>query len=804
MRQKFVFVTAIAVCLTLTLVPAFASERTVDRNGDRTKAAKGVSANGVAPEFSDMTRRIPADSRLSGSNSAANKAAAMISAAAKQDGETAIATLQMVVMMDFESTDQTDRIRSTAFEMLAGQYVNAPSKQVMNLGMALQYASDSARRAGLEDQITALGGDVFALTFNSGGLNNAYTTRDPGADDSCLGAVAVTLPHSEVMDITPAGDHNWRSFDIAGPDGALMRIETISDFPGSGTDDTDLTLWNDCPENGGTIIAFNDDTATDFTSRIDTGCLAPGTYFVEVGGFFDISTPDNFTLEIEVTATCEVPSVDSFEPDDDRADASSIGLPTPTSGNGWGRTHKEIQARNIFPAGDVDNATVGLTQNSLVRMGTRAQWGTFFNGFEQTGAATNPDTILELFYEIEPDYGGRCNQPDLGFLPVCFSDADCPDPLDNPMSDFPDCIPIQLFAVPVEFENPIATNDDRGGGDFGSELLLCLPRTGANSPSLTLSTPNPGGTGGGGDFMVRITPFSSNDNFDYELNVKNEVGCLFEQEPNNSFATTTPYAIGSFVSGHYDFVVTNPYGDADLYSFDVDETTTIAFETFATDSLQSDTGIELFVGPDDNGDFFFLLSDDDSGAGFLSAVTVTLPPANDLLGNTTADADYIWNVTSFFYNPNYAYVFGSAVIAAPDVTETEPNDTEATANPVSLGDTVAGAIDVGCDYDTYTFTIGADTFVTVESTAGGDSAIQLTDCSGGFLGCDDDSGAGLLPLLDGCLPAGTYCAQVRAFSASDTFAYELDFSGTAGCTPTTPPTISGDNAFTCLDFDTCP
>ncbi len=94
--------------------------------------------------------------------------------------------------------------------------------------------------------------------------------------------------------------------------------------------------------------------------------------------------------------------------------------------------------------------------------------------------------------------------------------------------------------------------------------------------------------------------------------------------------------------------------------------------------------------------------------------------------------------------------------------------------------------------------------MTVESTGGGDSAIQLTDCSGDVLGCDDDSGAGLLPLLDGCLPAGTYCAQVRAFSAGDTFAYELDFSGTAGCTPTTPPTISGDNAFTCLDFDTCP
>ena len=71
MRQKFVFVTAIAVCFTLALVPAFASERTVDRNGDRTKAAKGVSATGANSEQSELVRRIPADSRFSGTNSAA-------------------------------------------------------------------------------------------------------------------------------------------------------------------------------------------------------------------------------------------------------------------------------------------------------------------------------------------------------------------------------------------------------------------------------------------------------------------------------------------------------------------------------------------------------------------------------------------------------------------------------------------------------------------------------------------------------------------------------------------------------------
>ena len=196
--------------------------------------------------------------------------------------------------------------------------------------------------------------------------------------------------------------------------------------------------------------------------------------------------------------------------------------------------------------------------------------------------------------------------------------------------------------------------------------------------------------------------------------------------------------------------------------------------------------------------------DDDAGAGFLSALVLTLSPASEYLGNTTADADYFINVTSLYFNTNYYYELGLEVIAPPDVIESEPNDTEATANPVSVGDTIAGAIDVICDYDTYTFTLGADTFVTIRETAGSDAAIQLTDCGGDVLSCDDDSGPGLLPLIDGCLPAGTYCAQIRAFAAADTFAYELALDGTAGCMATDPPAMSGDNAFTCLDFDICP
>ena len=817
MRQKFVFLTAIVVCLSLTLVPAMASEQTIDRHGDRTKAGKGVSSNGgVTPQYSTQAGDflVGAPAYSAGNNQTSIRASSLLSAASKQEADVAITMLQQIVTMNLQSTEQNDQILSSAFEMLAGLYSGAPSKQVMNLGMALQYASDASRRTDLEGQITSLGGDVFTLAFNNNNGLNTYAKRDPGADDSCLGAAAVALPHSETMSITPAGDHNWRSFDLVGAprDGAFLRIQTISDNPGSGEDDTDLALWNDCPENGGEQIAFNDDIIGDFTSRIDTDCLGPGTYYVEVGGFFDFSTPDNFDLEIEITGTCVVPVIDGFEPDDSPATAGDIGLPTPTSGNGWGRSHKEIQARSLVPRGDFDYVTFGLSQNSLVRMGTADQFPTFFNGFTGPNDLLAADTIMALFYQNEPNYGGRCNQSTNGFLPVCFTDADCPDPLIDPLPAFPDCIPLQAFGLVADF-NPIATNDDRGSGDFGSELLMCLPRTGSGGGSGTLQAV-------GGEWMVEVSPWRPTgttnfiDPFDYELQVKNEVGCLYEQEPNgdccfpyDSRGPAQEYEIGTTISGMWDFSVANPYADSDHFVFDVEETTFLLFSTDAPEPGVSDTFLELIVGPDDEGDFFFAgVSDDNGGVGGLSSVAADLPPANELLGNElTNDARYIMRVRSRFISANWPYEF-SAVVSTPPVVEVEPNDTEATAQAIEIGNTVIAAIDEdGCDYDVYSFTLTENTFVTLEETSGGDATMQITDCSGNVAGCDDDSGGpGFLFLIDGCLPAGTWCAQVRAFDPALGFDYVLETSGTAGCTPDSPPTMNGDNGFNCTDFDTCP
>ena len=811
MRQKFAFKIAMAACLSLALVPAFASERTVDRHGDRTKAGKGTSANGgVTIDYS--THRLATFSNSKGNASATtNRAAVILKAAKKADRDTAIQMLDMVTAMNLETSVQNDAILSTTYEMLAGLY-EGPSRQVMMLGMALQFASDAGRRSDLERQITSLGGDVFTVTFNTAGLNS-YARRDPGADDSCLGGPVVALPHSETMSITPAGDHNWRSFDLLGTveDGHFARIETISDMPGSGTDDTDLTLYDNCPENGGNIIAFNQDIAGDFTSRIDTGCLGPGTYSVEVGGFFDKATPDNFDLEIEIVGTCSIPQVDSFEPDNTLADASNIGLPTPTSGNGWGRAHKEIQAHNTHPPGDRDHAKFSLSKTSLVRMGTRQFYPTFFNGFAQP----NPFAIvshIELFYENEPDYGGRCNQSTLDFQPPCRVNTDCPVPLEAPVPGLPACIPLRLFGV-VDEINPIAANDFRSGSDFGSELLTCLPRSGSDSPSLQLQA-----TGGGFAVQVSnwVSPTTGNmfDPFDYEVQVKNEVGCLYEQEPNDNFRTSVnPYAIGQTVSAFADFGAAYPFIDRDVYLIPVEETTEFVFETLALDPDVSDTTMFVVVGPSDSGGFFTVgVSDDDGGTGRLSRIQVTLPPATAFLGNTVLEANWLMFVEAFDGQANFDYQFTSKIFT-PRVPETEPNDTEADANPVLVTDTVLATLDPSCDIDTFTFTLSEATFVTLETLNGldgvpQDTTIQVLDCAGNrpINGCDEDSGGpGYLSFLDGCLPAGTWCVQVRPWNDSTIGEYQLELGGTAGCAPDDPPMMNGsETAGRCDTFYSCP
>jgi len=810
MRSRFVFTTAVLVCLALAFAPVMAADRSTSRDGDRTKPmTRGTDAIDMTIE--EQVRTIAHEGRIAEQNSTA-KAAGLLSAATQQDGDIAISMLNQILQLDLPSTPENDKLLVGVNTRLADLYEGSATKQVHLLSIALQHSNTPDARSRIESRITELGGDVFSMQFRGG---STAVTRDAGPDDTCDGATAAAA--SETMNVFPAGDHNWRSITVAGPLGESFRLETISDTPGGFDDDTDLNLYGSCAAGvPGNFIAFNDDGVgvnAPFMSRIDTACLTPGTYYVEVGGFSDVSTPDNFDLEVEVTGTCVLPVVDDYESDDDRDGAASIGHPTstPAHSNGWGRAKKDIQARTLFPGGDRDHAEFKLTRNELVRMGTAATFPTFFNGFTSDTGGVDVDTVMELRYQTEQDYGGRCNEPDIGFINVCFTDQDCVDlcggsfPCNGgTIAGFPPCMALYFFNVPflsedgLSHSNVLAANDDQGGGAFSSELLLCLPRTASGSDSASVN----------GDWLVRVDPFSGGDIFDYELQVKNEVQCAFESEPNNTFDSANALTLGETVHGIFDFSAAFPFQDSDLWQFDVDEDMIVALETDGYDAYACDTYFELIVGPDDGGSYFLVLTDDDGGTGWLSRIEAILPPASALLGNTTADADYLLNVTSAFLNPNFPYTLYSASADVPTL-HVEGDDTcagEGAANPVAIGDSVLADINPTCDFDAYKLSLTGSAFVSIATTGGGDTTVQLVDCGdNSVLACDDDGGAGLLSLVEGCLPAGDYCVRVRAFSGFATFSYGLEVSGAAGCTPTVPPTVIGDGLFTCASgYDICP
>jgi hypothetical protein len=192
-------------------------------------------------------------------------------------------------------------------------------------------------------------------------------------------------------------------------------------------------------------------------------------------------------------------------------------------------------------------------------------------------------------------------------------------------------------------------------------------------------------------------------------------------------------------------------------------------------------------------------------------LAVLLPPAEELLGNTVADANYFLDVTTAYPNPNFPWTLYTSVepYTASTAAEVEPNDTVDLANDVLLGDTLTASIDPACDYDSFNVSLTEARYV-VFKTDGGDTTMKLTDSAGDYLGCDDD-GNGLASKIEGCLPAGDYYVQVRAYSSTGTIdAYEFNAVDMGSCVSTDPPTTIFDELYRCdnaqepNEFDTCP
>ena len=828
MRNRLAFVVAVSVCLALAFTPLLA-ERT-GRSADRTKSSprEVTVGNQDRVAIHPVVAPTPLQFREGTPDASVNTRAEsyMAMAAATDDGQLAMSYLSQAIVLGTQSGNE--KLLTEAYLQMGDLYAGTPSKQVDFYLGALQATSEPALRSQLESRITALGGNLFDFAALPN-VSTGQSTHDPGLDDTCDGADMMTLDHAEVMSITEAGDENWRSFSVPSDvDGWTVRIETLSDDIYG--DDTDLWLYGGCDAGTPTdYITRNDDGGPGFLSLINAECLPPGDYYVMVRGYNGVATPDDFDFLTTYVTTCVNPvypeAPDGYEPDDLRSEATGIGNPTstPPHSNGWGRVHAEIQDHVIYPAGDMDHVNFEVNRSELVRAGVATEFPTFFNDFLSMPFGSTYDSYIELLYGVEPSYGGFCNDMDAGFRPYCRTDGDCADVTGTPHPAFPpnSCIPIYNFTFggyrywwPY---NPIAFNEDASLADYGSEVLVCLPRSDQQTPSLTAN----------GDWVLRVMSsplYDPDGTFYYQVQVRNEVQCNFELEPNNGPFGANPIELGGIYHGFQEtseFLGTQGIDggdwfttDPDWLSFDVESESIVTFETDGYDIYWCDTFLQMYAGPNDAGDYYILTaSDDDGGAGYLSYLAMILPPASELLGNTVADADYFLDVTTHYPVPNFPWALYTSVepYDAPTFDEVEPNDTCDVANEALLGDALTASIDPVCDRDAFSFTLTEDTYV-VLATSGGDTAMKLVNADGDYLGCDDDGGGNFTSRIEGCLPAGDYCTTVRAYSNfSGIDAYEVSVTDTGSCVPMDPPVTIYDELYRCTDaglpgnsFDVCP
>lgn len=123
-------------------------------------------------------------------------------------------------------------------------------------------------------------------------------------------------------------------------------------------------------------------------------------------------------------------------------------------------------------------------------------------------------------------------------------------------------------------------------------------------------------------------------------------------------------------------------------------------------------------------------------------------------------------------------------------TEVEPNDDYTTANTLTAGDDMNGAMDVGGDVDFFAITVGAGDAYAFQTHPGdiGDTKLYLFDTDGTtqLAYNDDGGGQGYYSLIEYVFAAaGTYFVEVTGYTSSYTGTYIL--TATVEEPPPPPP-----------------
>lgn len=191
---------------------------------------------------------------------------------------------------DFISTSDT-LLGSLVYASLSDfSFINAttsltvPSEQAEGVYYVGWILSTTSNEYETDDNTVVITSQLLTVGPNECVLD----TYEP--NNSSAEAQAVSLNGSQTHSICPQGDEDWVTFTLA--EESEVIFETTGFF-----DDTRMWLY----DQNLTLIEFDDDSGSEFYSRIDRQCfedaLAAGTYFVRVNEYTDETEIFSYNLE---------------------------------------------------------------------------------------------------------------------------------------------------------------------------------------------------------------------------------------------------------------------------------------------------------------------------------------------------------------------------------------------------------------------------------------------------------------------------------------------------------------------------